>query len=88
MCLSPTGTQEKWAESERLGIAGAALDELGSLPATKTPNYTTRALRDRDATHAVMGRSRGITNGARAYFHQSVAAMYDVRPILAWGLAR
>jgi len=62
-----------------LGIAEAAIDALGELASTKTPNHTTRALRDRDHTQAVMGRCRAIVNGARIYLHTSVERVYDAR---------
>jgi alkylation response protein AidB-like acyl-CoA dehydrogenase len=62
-----------------LGIAEAAIDALVDLAATKTPNHTMRALRDREHTQAAVGRSRAIVNGARAYLHQSVGAVYAAR---------
>jgi alkylation response protein AidB-like acyl-CoA dehydrogenase len=62
-----------------LGIAQAAIDGLIDLAATKTPNHTTRALRDREHTQAALGRSQAMLNGARAYLHQSVDAVYAAR---------
>lgn len=62
-----------------LGIAEAAIEACGELAATKTPNHTVRPLREREHTHAAMGRCRAVVNGARAYLHQSVERVYDAR---------
>lgn len=62
-----------------LGIAEAALQALIELAGAKTPNYTTRPLRDRDGTQATVGRCRALINSARIYLHQSVETIYERR---------
>ncbi|MFN0089685.1 MAG: hypothetical protein ACKVWR_05360, partial [Acidimicrobiales bacterium] len=61
-----------------LGIATAALQALIEL-AAKTPNYTTRPLRDRESTQTTVGRCRALVNSARTYLHQSVETIYGLR---------
>lgn len=62
-----------------LGIAEAALDALIDIAGSKKPNFTTRALQDRDSVQGIVGRCRSIINGARVYLHHSVDALYVAR---------
>lgn len=62
-----------------LGIAEAAIELFADLAAKKTPNYLTQRLDMRQNTQSTMGRCRAIVNGAWAYLHESVEAVYDAR---------
>ncbi|MGD9894645.1 MAG: acyl-CoA dehydrogenase family protein, partial [Dehalococcoidia bacterium] len=59
--------------STALGIAGAALDALVELAATKTPNFTQTTLADRTNVQDGVARARAQIDAARSYIQTTVS---------------
>ncbi|WP_437636381.1 acyl-CoA dehydrogenase family protein [Sorangium sp. So ce854] len=63
--------------SSALGMARAALDELGALAATKRPAGMTAPLSARPSTALVVAEAEATLGAARAYLVEAVGAVWD-----------
>jgi alkylation response protein AidB-like acyl-CoA dehydrogenase len=60
-----------------VGVAAAAVDEVIDLARTKTPTYTTMALRDQQWAQLAVGKAKARVDAARDTLHRSAEAAYD-----------
>jgi alkylation response protein AidB-like acyl-CoA dehydrogenase len=60
-----------------LGIAGAALEALVQLAASKTPNFTQTTLADRSTAQDGVARARAQLDAARSYIRTTVLDAWD-----------
>jgi indole-3-acetate monooxygenase len=60
-----------------LGLAGAAVEELVALAATKTPSGSRRLLRERSRVQADVAAAEGRLGSSRAYLHDRVGRAFD-----------
>ncbi len=60
-----------------LGIARAAIDELGELAVTKTPTLARQALAARSGVQADRARAEALVRAARAFLDDAVGAAWD-----------
>jgi alkylation response protein AidB-like acyl-CoA dehydrogenase len=60
-----------------VGVAAAAVDEVIDLARTKTPTYTTMALRDQQWAQLAVGKAKARVDAARDTLHRSAEAASD-----------
>jgi alkylation response protein AidB-like acyl-CoA dehydrogenase len=60
-----------------LGLARAAIDELTTIAASKTPSGSLRPLATRSETQAAVARAEARYRGARAFLYEAVDAAWD-----------
>jgi len=63
--------------SVALGIARAAIDDVVSLAAVKTPTYAIRHLQERPLVQLQIGQAEAELRGARAFLREAVADAWD-----------
>ena len=59
-----------------IGVARAALDDFTAHTLSRTPSYTTQALRDRPIVQDHVGRAAALIGAGRAYLHVAVDDAY------------
>lgn len=61
-----------------LGIARAAITDLGELAQTKTPSYTQVGLADKPVVQERLARARAITDAARSYLYDTLSSTEEM----------